>query len=91
MIASVWNLKISSFSLKPFHEKGLVTKYLQDNNETLYVKLKKFYFPYHFSWEGLSHELLMKLPLNQFLKKNAKMHFEQKLKTQKYKISFKNK
>ena len=40
------------------------------------------------SREALSHELLTKVPLNQFLKKNTKLHFEQKLKTQKYQNLF---
>ena len=44
----------------------------------------------HISREALSRELLAKRPLNQFLKKNTKMHFEQKLKARKYKITFKN-
>ena len=44
----------------------------------------------HISWEALSRELLAKQPLNQFLKKNTKMHFEQKLKARKFKITFKN-
>ena len=39
---------------------------------------------------ALSRELLMKLPLNQILEKNTKMHFDRKLKTRKYKITFKN-
>ena len=33
----------------------------------------------HISREALSRELLAKRPLNQFLKKNTTMHFEQKL------------
>ena len=44
----------------------------------------------HISREAFSHELLAKRPLNQFLKKNTKMHFEQKLKERKNKITFKN-
>ena len=44
----------------------------------------------HISWEALSRELLTKQTLNQFLKKNTKIHFEQKLKARKYKITFKN-
>ena len=54
------------------------------------MKVKKFISRKLVSQEALSRELLTKLPLNQFLKKNTKMHFEQKLKAQKYKITFKN-
>ena len=43
-----------------------------------------------FSREELSRELLTKMPLKKFLKNNTKMHFEQKLKTRKYKNTFKN-
>ena len=38
--------------------------------------------------EALSRELLAKVPLNQFLKKNTKLHFEQKINTQKYQNHF---
>ena len=54
------------------------------------MKLKKFISLKLVSREALSRELLAKLPLNQFLEKNTKIHFEQNLKTQKYKITFKN-
>ena len=73
-----------------FREKSLVAKYPRNSSETLCMKVKKFISRKLVSQEALSRELLAKLPLNQFLKKNTKMHFEQKLKAQKYKITFKN-
>ena len=59
--------------------------------EFLCDKMKKFISLKPFLWEALSRELLARQPLNQFLKKNTKKHFEQKHKTRKYKITFKNK
>ena len=44
------------------------------------MKVKKFISRKLVSQEALSRELLAKLPLNQFLKKNTKMYFKQKLK-----------
>ena len=57
--------------------------------EFLCDKMKKFISLKPFSREALSCELLARQPLNQFLKKNTKMHFEQKHKTREYKITFK--
>ena len=42
-----------------------------------------------FSREELSHELLAKMPLNEFLMKDMKIQYEQKLKTRKHKNTFK--
>ena len=66
-------------------------KYLQYSRDAFCMKMRFLISFKHFSQEALSREILAKLPLNQFLEKNTKMHFDKKkLKTQKYKITFKN-
>ena len=80
--------KKSVFAKKPFCEKRLVTKYLQNSSESFCMKMWFLISLKKISREALSRELLAKVPLNQFLKKNTNLHFEQKLKTQKYQKQF---
>ena len=80
--------KKSVFAKKPFREKRLVTKYSRNSSESFCMKMWFLISLKQISREALSRELLAKVPLNQFLKKNRNMHFEQKLKTQKYQKQF---
>ena len=85
------NLKIFSFCLKTFREKSLVAKYSRGSSETFCMKMWPFNFPQaHFSGSSKSWASREKTS-EPILKKNTKMHFEQKLNTRKYKITLKNK
>ena len=76
----LWNTKLFTGRL-----------FSRDSRESFCLKFYVFTFALiHFLREVLSRELLAKIPLKKFLMKHMKNAIKQKLKTQKYKNTFKN-